>query len=175
MSLNEYKMSTKITFAPGTKPENDGPIKKAKQIKRNLQKREAYNGVNWYYRHYGDVQGPYDASTMRLWHEGDWFSSTLDIRMGDEGEFSDLDNHFPDIRDAFCVPSQLCILLLSDGETTLHIAKGSERTAFKIDEFVEKFMYEVYNPVSKVWIGEYYVGTLDEVHDIIFQWKLTTI
>ena len=163
-----------IRFAMDTKPENHGPIKKASTIKRNLVKRKAYKGVMWYYRAMNQVQGPHDSQTMRLWHEGDYFGPTLDIRMGHEGEFAELDAHFPDIHEAFCVPSKLCATLISYGENAIHLVNGTKRTPFTPDDFVDEIMYVGHDSDTKVWMGDYYVGTPDEICGTIIQWKLST-
>ena len=168
-------MSTKqIRFALDTKPENYGPMKKAKPIKRNLEKRKAYNGSMWYYRAMNQVQGPHDGETMRLWHEGDYFGPTLDVRMGNEGEFAELEAHFPDIREAFCVPSQLCTYLLSNGENVFHLVNGTKRTPFTPDDFVDELLCVGHESDTKVWMGDYYVGTPDEIYETMMQWKLAS-
>ena len=99
-----------ISFASNTKPENYGAMNKAKPIVRHLAKRNALNEI-WYINNIGKVVGPYDGSCLRTWLETDQIGPRLEIRMGDAGDFADLESHFPNIDDAFCVPSMLCIHL----------------------------------------------------------------
>ena len=173
MTPNEYKMTTKqIRFALDTKPENYGPIKKATPIKRNIKKRKAYNGEMWYYRAMGQIRGPFDGETMRLWVEGDYFGPSLEIRMGDEGEFVELESHFPDIHEAFCVPSKLCITLLSAGENTFDLVNGNKRISFSHDDFVDELIYVGHGADTEVWMGDYYVGGPDDIFETIMKWKM---
>ena len=159
----------RLSFASDTKPENFGEIKKAKPIVRNLEKRKALQGT-WYYTNKGVIAGPYDAQTMRSWLEGDHIGPSLEIRMGGEGDFAELQDHFPNIEDAFCVPSLLCIYLLSCGNTTVELKGYSVKIERHVDDLCTMIeaggMY-----FGRAWIGDYNVGMLNDIGGAIIQWK----
>lgn len=164
-------MSTmrRLSFSSETKPENFGEMKKAKPIVRNLEKRKALQGT-WYYTNKGVIAGPYDAQTMRSWLEGDHIGPSLEIRMDDEGEFAELQDHFPKIEDAFCVPSLLCVYLLSCGNTMVELKGYSVKIERHVDDLCAMIeaggMY-----FGRAWIGDYNVGMLNDIGGAIIKWK----
>lgn len=158
-----------ISFASETKPANYGEMKKAKPIVRNLPKRKALPGT-WYYTNKGVVSGPLEAQTLRSWLEGDHMGPSLEIRMGSEGEFAELQNHFPIIEDAFCVPSQLCVHLLSLGETKFELKGYSVKIERHVDDLCALIEAGGLS-FGHAWIGEYNVGMLSDIAGYVLQWK----
>ena len=157
-----------LSFASDTKPANYGEIKKAKPIVLNLQKRKALPG-SWYYTNKGVVSGPIEAQTLRTWLEGNHMGASLEIRMGDEGEFSELQDHFPNIEDAFCVPSQLCLYLLGIGERMVEIKGYGIKVIRHVDELCTLIESDV--SFGQIWIGDYNVGVLRDIGASILRWK----
>ena len=159
----------RISFASGTKLANFGGIKKVKPIVRNLPKRKALKGI-WYYTNKGLIAGPYDAQTMRGWLEGDHIGPSLEIRMGGEGDFAELQDHFPNIEDAFCVPSLLCVYLLSCGKTMVELKGYSVKIERHIDDLCT--LIEAGEMCfAYAWVGDYNVGMLNDIGGAIIQWK----
>lgn len=158
-----------ISFASETKPANYGEMKKAKPIVRNLEKRKALKET-WYYTNKGEVYGPYDAQALRSWLEGDHIGPSLEIRMGSEGEFAELQDHFPIIEDAFCVPSLLCVHLLSLGETKFELKGYSVKIERHVDDLCTLIEAGGLN-FGRAWIGEYNVGMLSDIAGYLMQWK----
>jgi hypothetical protein len=168
--IKTNNMSTRrLSFASDTKPENFGGIKKVKPIVRNLPKRKALKGT-WYYTNKGVVSGPYDAQTMRSWLEGDHMGPSLEIRMGGEGDFAELQDHFPNIEDAFCVPSLLCVYLLSCGNTMVELKGYSVKIERHVDDLCALIEAGGVN-FGRAWIGDYNVGMLSDIGGAIIQWK----
>lgn len=164
MILKLTKMSLvmkHISFASETKPANYGEMKKAKPIVLNLPTRKALPG-KWYYTNKGVVSGPIEAQTLRTWLEGNHMGASLEIRMGDEGEFSELQDHFPNMDDAFCVPSQLCVYLLSIGETMVELKGYGVKIERHVDDLCTLIEEDVVSS-GEVWIGKYYVGMLRDI------------
>ena len=157
-----------ISFTSETKPANYGEMKKAKPIVLNLQKRKAIQGI-WYYTNKGEVSGPIDAQTLRNWLEGNHMGASLEIRMGHEGEFAELRDHFPNIEDAFCVPSQLGVYLLSLGETMMEIKGYGVKIVRHIDEMCVLIQEDTC--FGEIWIGNYNVGLMSEIGASIVRWK----
>jgi hypothetical protein len=158
-----------ISFASETKPANYGEMKKAKPIVLNLPKHKALPG-SWYYTNKGVVSGPIEAQTLRTWLEGNHMGASLEIRMGDEGEFAELQDHFPNIEDAFCVPSQLCVYLLGIGERTVELKGYSIKIERHIDDLCTLIEAGGVS-FGCVWIGNYNVGMLSDIGASILRWK----
>ena len=158
-----------ISFASETKPANYGEMKKAKPIVRNLPKRKALKET-WYYTNKGVVSGPLEAQTLRSWLEGDHMGPSLEIRMGSEGEFAELQDHFPIIEDAFCVPSLLCVHLLGLGERKIEVKGYSIKIESHVDDLCTLLETGGLSP-GRAWIGNYNVGTLNEISGYVLQWK----
>jgi PERQ amino acid-rich with GYF domain-containing protein len=56
----------------------------------------------WFYRDpQGNVQGPYETSSMRQWHEARYFTSDLPIKLRQWMGFHPLGAVFPDSETAF--------------------------------------------------------------------------
>jgi hypothetical protein len=171
LNNNQTNMSVivkRLSFSADTKMANFGEMKKAKPIVRNLAKRKALPET-WYYTNKGEVSGPYDGQTMRTWLEGDHIGPSLEIRLGHEGEFADLQYHFPDIEYAFCVPSLLCVHLFSLGETTVELRGYSVK--------IERHINDLCNLIeaggmsfAHAWIGNYNVGMLNDIGSVIVKW-----
>ena len=158
-----------ISFTSETKPANYGEMKKAKPIVLNLSKRKAIPGT-WYYTNKGVVSEPIDAQTLRNWLEGNHMGASLEIRMGHEGEFAELQDHFPNIEDAFCVPSQLCVYLLGIGEKMVEIKGYGIKIERHIDEMCVLIQEDALS-FGEVWIGRYNVGMLRDIGASIIRWK----
>jgi hypothetical protein len=158
-----------ISFASDTKLANYGGIKKPKPIVRILEHRKALPGV-WYYNDAGNIYGPYSAQTLRGWLESGNIVPTLEIRMDDEGDFAALQYHFPNIEDAFCVPSLLCLYLLALGERKIEL-KGY---SIKIERHVDDLCTLIESggmSFGCAWIGEYNVGMLSDIGGYVLRWK----
>ena len=176
------KMSTatkQITFASGTKKENYGAIKKARPIVRTLVKRKAINGEEWYLNGVGQIHGPYNGQTMRHWLETNQIGPSAEVRMGDIGEFADIIEHFPNLDEAFCVPSQLCIHFLSIGMLGTRfkcVHKTERETNLSIEEVIDRFLLMPTDKrckrTTEVWIGEYYLGKLEDIGLSIVEWNM---
>jgi hypothetical protein len=158
-----------ISFASDTKLANFGEIKKAKPIVRNLERRKALPGT-WYYTNKGEVSGPLEAQTLRSWLEGNHMGPTLEIRMGNEGEFAELQDHFPNIEDAFCVPSQLAVYLLSIGETKFELKGYSIKIERHLDDLCTLIEAGGVS-FGCAWIGNYNVGMLSDISGYLLKWK----
>jgi len=165
-----------ITFALDTKQANHGAVRLAKPILRKLEKRKALEVAGgWYFNNKGIVQGPYDGRSIRAWLEADVFGPSQEIRMGKDGDFARLDAHFPEISEAFCVPSELCIYLLSSvKDKTVRVVKAEESRSLSIDDVADLILYGKFESETIVWIGDYYVGRLDDIGDMILQWTMDT-
>ena len=163
-----------ITFAMDTKQANHGAIRLAKPILRKLEKRKALEVCGgWYFSNKGIVQGPYDGRSIRAWLEADVFGPSQEIRMGKDGDFARVDAHFPEINRAFCVPSELCIYLLSSVENkTIRVVSGSKSESFTVDDIADRLLYDNYDHGSDAWIGDYYIGKLSEISAMILQWTM---
>ena len=165
-TTNNNKMETKtksIQFAPETKPEYYGKIKKPEPIKWQVDKRKALDdGVQWYYSHLGGVEGPWDGKVMRNWLETGYFTPSLEIRMGSIGDFAELDMHFANINDAFCIPSELVMSLLSIGKDTFTTVLDGKDT-WQLSEAKQRIRWEQLSANNNVYIGEYYMGKLGNV------------
>jgi hypothetical protein len=162
-------MSKLLSFASDTKPAYYGEIKKPKPIVRILEHRKALPGV-WYYNDAGHICGPYSAQTLRGWLESGSIGPTLEIRMDDEGDFAALQYHFPNIEDAFCVPSLLCLYLLALGERKIEL-KGY---SIKIERHVDDLCTLIESggmSFGCAWIGEYNVGMLSDIGGYVLRWK----
>jgi len=163
----EAKTKTKtIQFTPETKPEYFGKIKKPEPIKWQVDKRKALDdGVEWYYSHLGDIQGPWDGKVMRKWLEAGHFTPSLEIRMGSVGDFAELEMHFANINDAFCIPSELHLSLLSIGNTTFATCLGEKiENQWLLTQGKQRIQWGQASRESKVYMGEYYVGKLGEIN-----------
>jgi len=160
----EAKTKTKtIQFTPETKPEYFGKIKKPEPIKWQVDKRKALDdGAQWYYSHLGDIQGPWDGKVMRKWLEAGHFTPSLEIRMGSVGDFAELEMHFANINDAFCIPSELLMSLLSIGKDTFTTVLDGKET-WRLGEAKQRILWEQLSPNNNVYIGEYYMGKLGNV------------
>jgi hypothetical protein len=170
-------MSTKqITFALDTKPANHGGIRLAKPILRKLKKRKALEvDGGWYFNSKGAELGPYDGRTIRTWLEADAFGPSQEIRMGKDGDFAEVSAHFPDISEAFCVPSELCIYLLSSvKDNAIRVVKAGESRSLSIDDLADLILYGKFESETIVWIGDYYVGKLGQIGEMILQWTVDT-
>uniref|UniRef100_A0A6C0F1J5 GYF domain-containing protein n=1 Tax=viral metagenome TaxID=1070528 RepID=A0A6C0F1J5_9ZZZZ len=160
----EAKTKTKsIQFTPETKPEYYGKIKKPEPIKWQVDKRKALDdGAQWYYSHLGDIQGPWDGKVMRKWLEAGHFTPSLEIRMGSVGDFAELEMHFANINDAFCIPSELLMSLLSIGKDKFTTVLDGKET-WRLGEAKQRILWEQLSPNNNVYIGEYYMGKLGNV------------
>lgn len=181
---NNNNMSTKqITFAMNTKPENHGAIRLAKPILRKLKKRKALEVEGgWYFNSKGVELGPYDGRTIRAWLEADAFGPSQEIRMGKEGDFAEVSAHFPEISEAFCVTSKLCLYLLSSVEDkTVRVVKDGKSQSLSVDDIAELILYgkcdsgcKRWESGSDAWIGDYYIGKLDQIGEMILDWSMDT-
>jgi hypothetical protein len=158
-----------ISFASDTKLANFGEMKKVKPIVRNLAKRKALPG-DWYYSNAGNICGPYSAQTLRGWLESDSIGPSIEIRMGDEGDFADLQYHFPNIEDAFCVPSLLCVHLLSLGETMFELKGYSIKIERHVDDLCTLIEAGGVS-FGHAWIGDYNLGMLSDIAGYLLKWK----
>lgn len=175
---NNNNMSTKqITFAMNTKPENDGAIRLAKPILRKLKKRKALEVEGgWYFNSKGVELGPYDGRTIRAWLEADAFGPSQEIRMGKEGDFAEVSAHFPEISEAFCVPSELCLYLLSSSvqDKMVRVVKAGKSQSLSVDDLADLILYGKFESETIVWIGDYYVGKLGQIGEMVLQWTVDT-
>ena len=172
MVLKPTNMSVimkQISFASDTKLANYGGINKPKPIVRNLEHRKALPGA-WYYSDAGNICGPYSAQTLRGWLESGNIGPSLEIRMDAEGEFADLQYHFPNIEDAFCVPSLLCVHLLSLGERNIELKGYSIKIERHVDDLCTLIEAGGMS-FGNAWIGEYNLGMLSDIAGYVLRWK----
>jgi hypothetical protein len=161
-----------IRFASNTKPENYGAIRKAKPIVRHLAKRKAIEGV-WYMSNLGQIFGPYSGPTMRSWLETDQIGPSLEIRMGNAGEFADLVDHFPNIDEAFCVPSMLCIYLISYSKPHIRLVYADRVDRdLTVENVIDRFLLGNKRSDADVWMGEYFVGKLNSIGMSMIGWNM---
>jgi hypothetical protein len=90
--------------------------------------------------------------------------------MGGEGDFAELQDHFPNIEDAFCVPSLLCVYLLSCGKTMVELKGYSVKIERHIDDLCT--LIEAGEMCfAYAWVGDHNVVMLKDIGGAIIQWK----
>jgi hypothetical protein len=164
-----------IRFATNTKPENHGAIRKAKPIVRHLAKRQALQET-WYINNLGKILGPYDGSSLRSWLETNQIGTSVEIRMGNTGEFAELTDHFPNIDDAFCVPSMLCLYILSCNPdvnmTCINRTTNKVENNAKLENVIDRFLTSERKDNVDIWMGEYFVGKLSYIGMSMIGWNM---
>jgi hypothetical protein len=158
--------SKQIRFATNTKPENHGAIRKAKPIVRHLAKRKALKET-WYINNLGNVLGPYDGHSLRSWLESNQMGTNVEIRMSHTGDFAELTDHFPNIDDAFCVPSMLCLHILSyNPDVSMTCVNRTNNKVVKnvnLENVIDRFLTSERKDNVDIWMGEYFVGKLSDI------------